>query len=156
MNPALRRLVKIILWTAGIWAALIIFIELVLSSSFMTKTVQRIAAEHVDGDVSFGNASLSMFRKFPYATLILDVPRREIRDHQDRRSSGTSPLQRLRGRSRHTCIFQAILRECQHLGAPDRKGKHHRHKSGTSEDIRPRVLRRQSQLGHPDRPRRQR
>lgn len=72
MNPALRRLVKIILWTAGIWAALIIFIELVLSSSFMTKTVQRIAAEHVDGDVSFGNVSLSMFRKFPDATLTLD------------------------------------------------------------------------------------
>ena len=72
MNPALRRLIRILLWIAGIWAALIILIEIVLSSSFMTETVQRIATEHIDGDLDFERISLSMFRKFPDATLTLD------------------------------------------------------------------------------------
>lgn len=72
MNPALRRLIRILLWIAGIWAALIILMEIVLSSSFMTETVQRIATEHIDGDLDFERISLSMFRKFPDATLTLD------------------------------------------------------------------------------------
>lgn len=72
MNLMLRRLLRAILWIAGIWAALIILIELVMSSSLMTKTVQRIASEYIDGDVGFGRASLSMFRKFPDATITLD------------------------------------------------------------------------------------
>lgn len=72
MNRLLRTLLKVLLWIAGIWAVLIIAIELVMSSSFMTKTIDRMATEYVDGEVDFGNISLSMFRRFPNATLTLD------------------------------------------------------------------------------------
>lgn len=72
MNRLLRTLFKVILWIAGIWAVLIITIELVMSSSFMTKTVERIATEYIEGEVRFGNISLSMFRRFPSATITLE------------------------------------------------------------------------------------
>ncbi len=72
MNGILRKLLKIPLWTAGIWMALLVIIEITMSSSLMTRTVGRIAAGHVDGDIEFGDISLSMFRRFPKATITLD------------------------------------------------------------------------------------
>lgn len=72
MNILLRRLLKVLLWATGIWAALIILIEIVMSSAFVTKTINRIADEYIDGDLNFGKVSVSMFRRFPNATLTLE------------------------------------------------------------------------------------
>lgn len=72
MNILLRRLLKVLAWAIGIWAALIILIEIVMSSAFVTKTINRIADEYIDGDLDFGKVSVSMFRRFPNVTLTLE------------------------------------------------------------------------------------
>lgn len=72
MKTLLRKILKILLWTAAAWLLLIIAAEIVMSSSILTKTVNRIGTEYVDGELGFGKVSLSMFRKFPNATLTME------------------------------------------------------------------------------------
>ena len=67
-----RVLLKSVLWVVGIWAALLILMEAVLSESVLTGIVNKYAAEYVDGDLKFGNASVSMFRRFPNITVSLE------------------------------------------------------------------------------------
>lgn len=67
-----RKVIKALLWAAGIWAALLIVIEIVLSSATVTKIVNRYAAEYIDGDLSFGKVSVSAFRHFPTLSLTLE------------------------------------------------------------------------------------
>ena len=68
----MRRLFKVLLLTVGTSAALLVIAEIILSSSFATKTVNRFASEYVDGDIEFGKVSLSVFRDFPGINLTLD------------------------------------------------------------------------------------
>lgn len=68
----LRRLVGFILWFAGIWAALLLLLQIVLSESVLTRIVNRIGADYVDGNLSFGKASVNMFSRFPNVSLSLD------------------------------------------------------------------------------------
>ncbi|MBP5218121.1 MAG: hypothetical protein J6Z47_04150, partial [Bacteroidales bacterium] len=49
----------------GLWAVVIIALQLVLSSAFLTKVVNRLADRYVDGTVSFSDVKASMFRSFP-------------------------------------------------------------------------------------------
>ena len=63
---------KVVLWTAGVILGLMIILEIVLSGTFLTRMVEKVAADFVDGDVSFGKASVSMFRRFPAAVLTLE------------------------------------------------------------------------------------
>ena len=63
---------KVVLWTAGVILGLMIVLEVVLSGTFLTRMVEKVAADFVDGDVSFGKASVSMFRRFPAAVLTLE------------------------------------------------------------------------------------
>ena len=63
---------KVVLWTAGVILGLMIILEVVLSGTFLTRMVEKVAADFVDGDVSFGKASVSMFRRFPAAVLTLE------------------------------------------------------------------------------------
>ncbi len=56
---------KIVLWIIGIWVLLLAVIQLVLSPAFLTRMTNRYAAEFIDGNVSFGKVSASVFRNFP-------------------------------------------------------------------------------------------
>ncbi|MCF0175503.1 MAG: hypothetical protein HUJ94_01575 [Bacteroidales bacterium] len=47
-------------------------LHVVLSPAVATKLVNRYAPGFVDGELSFGKASVSMFRHFPYPTLMLE------------------------------------------------------------------------------------
>lgn len=55
----IRRILKVLGWIAGIWAAILLIAQIVLSSSILTKTVNSIAAEFVDGEISFGDARVA-------------------------------------------------------------------------------------------------
>ena len=72
----MRKLVKVvmksILWIVGIWTALLIVMEVVLTQSVLTGLVNKYAAEYIDGDLRFGKVNMSMFRRFPNVSLTLE------------------------------------------------------------------------------------
>ena len=72
MKKVIRSAVKTLLWTAGILLSLLIILEFTLASPVLTKTVNKIAAEYVDGEIHFGKVSASMFRRFPATVLTLE------------------------------------------------------------------------------------
>lgn len=49
----------------GLWLLIIIALQIVLNSGFLTRNVNRLASEYVDADISFGKVSASMFKSFP-------------------------------------------------------------------------------------------
>ncbi len=67
-----RWFLKAILWFLGIWAVSIAAIEVLLSTPLVTNTVNKYAAEYIDGNISFGKVSGSMFSNFPSMTLTLE------------------------------------------------------------------------------------
>ena len=58
----MKRIIKILLWIIGIWIGIMIAAQIVLSTSVLTNTVNKVAAEYVDGSISFGKANVSLFR----------------------------------------------------------------------------------------------
>ena len=67
-----KIVIKIALYVIGIWMALLAVLQLTLSEKVLTKIVNRYATEYVDGDLTFGSASVSMFKKFPRVFLTLE------------------------------------------------------------------------------------
>lgn len=55
----------------GIWAALLVVLQLLLNSSFLTRMAEKYIPEYVDADVHIGKISASMLKSFP--NLQLDV-----------------------------------------------------------------------------------
>ncbi len=68
----LKRLLKVILWIAGIWAALLIIMQTVLSSAVLGRIVDKVADEYIDGDLQFRTVKVNMFRRFPNVALIME------------------------------------------------------------------------------------
>ena len=66
------RTAKVLLWACGLWATLLLALHLILSPAVLTRIVNKYAADYVDGNISFGSASASMFRHFPSLTLTFD------------------------------------------------------------------------------------
>lgn len=69
-----RRLIlpKIMAWVLGIWVAVILILEILLSTPLLTRSVNRIAADYIDGEISFGKVTASMLKNFPSMTLTLE------------------------------------------------------------------------------------
>ena len=67
-----RTLLKIAAWVAGIWLAIMIIVQIVLSSSILTGLLNKYADEFIDGDITFGKAQVSLFRRFPKVTMTLE------------------------------------------------------------------------------------
>ena len=67
-----KTLLKVILWFVGIWTVLLLTIRITLSEKVLTKIVNRYAAEYIEGEVSFGSASVSVFKYFPRIFLTLE------------------------------------------------------------------------------------
>lgn len=72
VKRTIKGIGKITLWLLGIWAGLLILIQIVLSPAVMTKIINRLSSEYIDADVNFGKASVSIFRHFPRVTLSLE------------------------------------------------------------------------------------
>ena len=68
----IRKTVKCLAWIACIWMIILVALELFLTSSALTGIVNRIGSEYIDGELSFGKVELSMFRRFPSASLSLE------------------------------------------------------------------------------------
>lgn len=68
-----RILIKILAWIIGIWAVILIIIQVALSPSVLTGLANKFAAEYIDGNVSFGKVSLSVFRSFPNINVSFDT-----------------------------------------------------------------------------------
>ena len=62
-NKRMRTVWKVLLWIAGIWAALLVIIQLALSPAVLTRLADNFAGQYVDGEVSFGKVRLSVFRR---------------------------------------------------------------------------------------------
>ena len=60
---------KVLLWVAGVWAVILIAVQVALSPSVLTRLANLFANEYVDADVSFGEVRLSVFRSFPYLNI---------------------------------------------------------------------------------------
>ena len=56
----------------GLWLLVVLALQLVLTDSFLTKTVNRFAADYVDGDLKIGKISASAFRSFPNLNLEIE------------------------------------------------------------------------------------
>ena len=68
----IRRIGKILLWVAGIWAALLIIPQIVLSPAVLKKAAGWFAAEYIDGDLTFSDIRINMFRHFPNIGISMD------------------------------------------------------------------------------------
>ncbi len=71
-KTVIGRIFRGILWFAGIWAALLVVLQIILSSSFLVKAVDRISAEYIDGDLEFESIKVNMFRRFPNVAIIME------------------------------------------------------------------------------------
>ena len=67
-----KTVLKGVLGFIGVWAILLTVLQFTLSEKVLTKMVNRYAAEYIDGDLSFGKASVSMFKRFPRIFLTLE------------------------------------------------------------------------------------
>lgn len=71
IGKILKTSLKALAWIAGIWLGLLVILEIALSPAVLTRIVNRVAVEFIDGDIRFGEASASMFRRFPSMTVSL-------------------------------------------------------------------------------------
>lgn len=73
MGKGARRWWKPVLWTLlGIWAVVIIALQIILNSSVLTRIVSDVANEYVEGDVTFSGIKASMFKSFPNLNVTID------------------------------------------------------------------------------------
>ena len=68
-----HRLLKTILISLAVLLVIIVgAVQLILNSSFLTKTVTKIASSYIDGSVEFGNIEASVFKSFPFVNVSID------------------------------------------------------------------------------------
>ncbi len=65
------RLLRILLWVVGIWAALLIILQVILSSGAINRIVEEFTSEYIDGDLGFESVKVNMFRHFPYVGIVI-------------------------------------------------------------------------------------
>ncbi len=63
---------KFLLSILGIIVVIVIVLQIVLSPAVLTRIVNKVADNYIDGDVKFGRVSVSMFRHFPNLSVSLD------------------------------------------------------------------------------------
>ena len=63
-RPAMKIL-KVLMWIAGIWLAILLVLQVLVSPKVLSGIVDKFASEYIDGDLSFSRVRLRMFRHFP-------------------------------------------------------------------------------------------
>ena len=72
MTKRRNILARIISWSLVVWAAIVLVIEILLSTPLLTTSVNKVAARYIDGEISFGRVSASMLKNFPSMTVTLE------------------------------------------------------------------------------------
>lgn len=67
-----RRFFKLLGVAVCIWITILGAVELFLTSSALKSIVSKFAYEHIDGELSFDQINLSMFTRFPSASISID------------------------------------------------------------------------------------
>lgn len=67
----MKKTLKILAWTAGTIAALMLILDLLLSPAVATRIANRYASEIVGGEIHIGKAGISLWRRFPAVSLRL-------------------------------------------------------------------------------------
>lgn len=67
-----KTLLKVLAWVVGICVVIMIVLQIVLSPTFLTKIVNNVADDYIDGELKFGRVSASVIRNFPYLNVALD------------------------------------------------------------------------------------
>lgn len=62
---------KALLGLLGVWLAILVILEIVLSPAVTSKVIRKVATEYVDGSLNFSKARISLFKKFP--SLYVDI-----------------------------------------------------------------------------------
>jgi hypothetical protein len=63
---------NILLGIVGFFVLLLVAVQIILSPKFLTKIVNRFAADYVDGTVHVEKVRASVFRSFPYLNILAD------------------------------------------------------------------------------------
>ena len=61
----LMKVIKVVMWIAGIWLAILITLQILVTPKVLSGIVDMVASEYIDGDLSFSKVRLRMFRHFP-------------------------------------------------------------------------------------------
>ncbi len=69
---ASRAVLGCVLGVVGLIVVVVVVLQVVLSPSMLTKIVNNVAENYVDGEVRFGRVSVSMLRHFPNLSVSLD------------------------------------------------------------------------------------
>ena len=56
---------KVIIGLIGSWLAILIILELSLSSAVVSKVIKKVSVEYIDGTLDFSKARVSLFKRFP-------------------------------------------------------------------------------------------
>ena len=62
---------KTLLGLLGVWIAILIILEIVLSPAVTSKVLSKVATEYIDGNLNFSKARVSLFKRFP--SLYVDI-----------------------------------------------------------------------------------
>ena len=62
---------KTLLGLLGVWVAILVILEIVLSPAMTSKIISKVATEYINGDLSFSKARVSLFKRFP--SLYVDI-----------------------------------------------------------------------------------
>ncbi len=71
-NKTFRKVAKVLLWVVGVWAGLLLILQIVLSPSVVGKIADRFSSEYIDGDLKFKKIRVNMFRHFPNIGIIME------------------------------------------------------------------------------------
>lgn len=67
------RRVRPVLWALlGIWAVIVVALQVVLNSNVLTRIIGGLAEEYVDGDIAFSGVKASMFKSFPNLNVTIE------------------------------------------------------------------------------------
>ncbi len=65
------RIFRTFLWIVGIWATLLVTLQIVLSSGVLNKAIEKFTEEYIDGDLQFETVKANMFKHFPYVGIVM-------------------------------------------------------------------------------------
>lgn len=72
IGKTIKIIGKVILWIVGIWAGLLLLVQIILCPPILSRIIDSLADEYLEADLTFSKASVSVLRHFPRVTLNLE------------------------------------------------------------------------------------